>query len=210
VLPLDGPGQFAEYTLSGIVPEGATQADVGFRVNAECHCAGASDFTLYEARYVEDGDAANRVPNADFTRGMEGWASWGTGEIDLERSDRGAGSMLSVAATPADTAGLNSARFAVTPGAAYTVTFAARVAPRSAGSGYFHVVFFSSAELAREAILLEPASFLVGTTTTDARGTFRFDVQGLPPYNVSIRAKYSGDDKYWPAYADVRQERLAQ
>ncbi len=53
--PVEGQGLLFEYTLSGIVPAGATEADVGYRVNLECDCSGQADIILYEVRYTEGG-----------------------------------------------------------------------------------------------------------------------------------------------------------
>jgi len=206
--PLAGPGLLAEYTLSGTVPVGVTQAVVGFRVNIECGCAGTSDFFLYEVRYVEASEKVNRVPNGDFSRRLEGWGFWGSGSARLERSDRGAGWMLHVIATPSQTAAINSASFPVTPGATYTLTFAARVAPVSVGSGYFDIVFLDpSKEVTRRIIQLEPAYVLIGSTTTDGMGAYRFILKELPPDSLILQAKYPGNDRYWPAYAETVERR---
>ena len=201
--PIDGPGLFSEYILAGIVPAGSTQADVGFRVNTECGCAGTADFVLYEVRYVEGKETVNRVPNWEFTRGLEGWSFWGNGTVRLERSDRGSGRMLHVTATPTQTAAINSAAFPVNPGATYTLTFAARVSPVSKGSGYFDIVFLAPPEVAREIIPLEPAIVSIGSTVTDESGVFRFTLRPQGPFNVLFQATYPGDDGYWPAFASI-------
>jgi len=130
VTPLDGPGVFAEYTASGM-PADAAQAVVGFRVNTECGCSGISDFALYGVRYIEAATAANRVPNANFSAGLDNWGFWGEGTARLEHSDRGSGRMLHVAATAGQTAAINSASFPVRAGQIYTLTFAARASPAS-------------------------------------------------------------------------------
>jgi len=200
VTPLDEPGLFAEYTLSGIVPDGATQADVGFRVNTECGSAGTSDFLLYEVRYIEGDETANRVPNAQFSGGLDGWGFWGTGTARLEPSDRGTGRMLHVMAKPTEYAAINSAPFPVTPGRRFVVTFLARVSPVSIGSGYFDIVFLAPPEVARKMILLEPPTVLLGSATTDRYGTFHFGLEGLPPDSLLLQAKFPGNDSHWPAY----------
>jgi len=203
VTPLDGPGQFAEYSISGIVPNGAKEADVGFRINTECGCAGTSDFVLYEVRYVEDGKAANRVPNGNFFRELEGWGFWGNGSARLEPSDRYTGQMLHVKASPKESAAINSARFPVTAGETYTLTFAARVSPRSVGSGYFDLVFLAPPEIMRETIPLRPAAILIATPSTDEVGTYHFILKELPFGTQLLEAEFPGDDVYWPAYVDV-------
>lgn len=210
VTPLSGPGVFAEYTISGTVPAGVTQANIGFRVNDECGCSGTSEFFLYEARYVQGNETRNRVANGNFSQGLQDWGFWGTGTARIERSDRGPGNMLHVQATPAQSASINSAPFPVTAGATYTLTFAARVSPVSVGSGYFAVFLLKpSGEGQRDMIPLEPAA-IRDTTSTDGRGTYRFTVQGVPSARLKLRVKYSGiefpgsvgDEGYWPAYAE--------
>jgi hypothetical protein len=203
VKPLDGPGVYAEYTLSGVVPRDATQGNVGFRVNTECwDCAGISDFALYEVRYIE-GRGTNRVPNSNFRSGLEGWGFWGNGTAHLEPSDRGSGRMLHVKATPTQTAAINSAVFSVTPGQTYTLSFFARISPASIGSGYFAIFFLTpSTEAERRKISLEPGIFLSGWTTTDESGAFQFTLSRLPPATLLLVVKYLGDDKHLPAHAE--------
>jgi len=205
--PLSGPGVFAEYTQSDTVPTGATEAVVGFRVNDECGCAGTSDFTLYEVRYVEGQETTNRVPNGNFSQGLQGWGFWGTGTARLE-IDANFRQGLHVTATPAQTASINSSAFSVTAGATYTVTFAARVTPVSVGSGYFTVIFLNpSGEGTRVTIPLEPARVSVGKTTTDSNGAFQFTLRNLPEGQLLLEASYPGDgERYLPAWASIRLE----
>jgi hypothetical protein len=202
--PLEGAGLAFEYTLSGIVPEGAVQADVGYRVNIECDCSGPSEFMLYEARYQEPPGDASLVPNGNFADGMAGWGAWGQGSAVLVSSDRGPGRALHVRTQPGQAAAINSGRFAVRAGAEFTLTFLAQVAPRSLGSGYFDVVFLSAnQELRRFQIPLQAATLSLGQTITDGEGRFAFEVEHGPADPVAIRAWYAGDDQRWPAYAEV-------
>jgi F5/8 type C domain/Cellulase (glycosyl hydrolase family 5) len=201
VEPLDGQGVHGSYSYSGIVPSGAVQADVGFRVNTECTCNGPSDFVLYGASFNQGGDAENRVPNGNFVSGMNGWGSWGNGSVRLEKSDRGAGSMVHVTASSAESAAMNSANFAVTAGKPFTVEFEARVAPASVGSGYFSIVFLGvSDEVERKMLPLVPAAFVTGEARTRAGGVFQFTLTGLPHGKWSIQAQYAGDGRYLPAH----------
>ncbi len=218
VTPLTGQGQFAEYTealapgntVPATVPAGVAQAIVLVRVNRACACAGTSDFTLYEVRYTEGNETTNRVPNGNFSQGLEGWG-WrmSTGTVLLEPSDRGPGQMLHVMATPTQTVILNGTPFAVTAGATYTTSFAARVAPISIGSGYFAVVFLDSSgnEVRRLSIPFDLASISIGQTITDANGAFQFTLRDLPEGQLLLEASYPGDDeRYLPAWASVTLE----
>lgn len=197
--PLNGSGVYGEFTVSGVVPDGATRADVGFRVNTECDCSGTSDFTLYDVSYVED-DGANHIPNPNFSAGLGSWGIWGEANARLEASDRDGGSALHVTATPAQTAGMNSEEFTVSAGASYTVTFGARVSPESVGSGYFSMIFLGPAtEVSRQQIQLEPATFATGSTETGANGEFTFTLAEPPPDMLEVEVSFAGDDEYWPA-----------
>ncbi len=204
VTALDGAGLFAQYTLTGTVPAGATQADVGLRVNTECGCAGTSEFFLYDARYVQGSETANRVPNSSFAQGLNGWGFWGTGTTRLEPSDQGQGQMLHVTVTPSQTAAINSTRFPASAGATYTLTFSARVGSGSAGSGYFDIVFLdSSKEETRKQIPLKTAVVTIGSTTTDKEGAFRFTLSHMASGKFLLEARYPGGMQYLPEIASA-------
>jgi len=201
---LDGPGLSAEYTITGTVPARAIRSDVGFRVNTECGCQGTSDFVVYQVRYTEGNETVSRVPNSDFARGYDGWGSWGSGTIRPEPSDQDSGVMLHVKATPDQDAAINSAPFHVTPGATYTLTFVARIAPLSFGSGYLDITFQDAeAEFTRERIQLMPAVVRIGAATTDAQGRYAISLESLPRGKLLLEANYAGSDQYWPAYASI-------
>ena len=201
--PQDGPGMYAEYTVTGIVPSGSVEADVAFRVNQECGCVGSADFILYEGRYVEGSETSNRVYNGNFSHGANGWGWWGNGTVGLEPSDRGSGWMLHSVTASTQTLGVNSATFPVTPGAAYTMTIAARIPPSAHGSGYFAVMFLAAQEIRRDLIPFAPATLALGTMITDATGAFHGTMPGLPPFTFLVEATYAGDERFWPAYADA-------
>jgi hypothetical protein len=205
--PLDGPGVVAEYMLSGVVPDEATQADAGYRVNMECdNCSGSADFTLYEVHYTQGEGDSNRVPNWKFANGLQGWDAWGDGGTwQIVPSDQGSGSALHVTAQPGQTAAINSTNFDVIAGQPFTVTFVARVAPSSEGSGYFSLVFLGSdQEVQRFKIPLETKSVPLGEVTTEGGGTFEFQVSAAPAGSALFQAWYAGDDNHWPAYAEVK------
>jgi hypothetical protein len=196
----EGPGVAAEQVLSGNVPSGADGAVVGLRINTECNCAGPADLSLYGFRYAEDGGTANRVPNADFEAGLSNWGLWGTAEASLESSDRDAGSMLRVNATADQHMGLNSLDFQVTPGAPYTFTVAARVAPQSAESGYFVVVFLTGTrEIQRFTLPFEPASLTLGSATTDGDGSFTLAADLASELVGEATARFAGSSRLWPS-----------
>ena len=197
---LDGPGEYGLYSVAGLVPSGATSALVGFRVNAEDAGNAASDVSLYSATYSEGGATANRVPNGDLARGNQGWALWGTSRSRFQPSDRSTGTMVRVAATASESALLNSATFAVTGGARFNATFAARISPTSAGSGYFAVFFLGPGEIQRQRIPLRPHPFISNATTNES-GYFGYAWTGLRTQPIRVDARWAGDGDRWPALA---------
>jgi hypothetical protein len=204
--PLEGRGTLESYTLTGSVPRTASMASAGVRVNTDCGCVGTADAALYDIVFQEGASSANSVPNGDFAKGLKGWAIAGLAPLHLGRSDLGIGSMLRIKASPRQSLSADSPRFGVEPGQRFTLTFDARVAPASTGSGYFSLVFWGrSGEVSRERIPFAPASFALGTRTTDASGSFRatFHSPGaeLPLGQVRVDARFDGDQQLLPASA---------
>lgn len=203
VKPTEGVGVVAEYSVTSLVPDGTKEAMVGFRVNTECSCAGDTEFRLYEVRYREGNDTAQRVPNGNFSQGLQAWNFLSPNTVQIRSSDVSASSMLQAKATARENATINSSKFPVTSGAIYTLTFVARVAPVSVGSGYFAIFFLSgSSEVSRNAIPIEPA-FLTYNAVTDNNGEFRLISSGLPSSRFVIQGKYDGDSSHWPTYIRV-------
>lgn len=201
---VDGPGLVAEYTLTGIVPAGAIRSDVGFRVNTECGCRGASDFVLYRVLFVEGSGNTNLVPNSAFEQGMNGWGSWGNGRVRLESNDQGNGHMLHVSATEDQNIAINSAPFDVTQGATYSLTFVARIPPAAFGSGYFDITFQNAGgEFQREKIQLVPAVVKIGVSMIDTQGHYAISIPGPATGVILLEVNYPGNDEYWPAYASA-------
>jgi hypothetical protein len=197
-----GTGTYAQYQLSGQPPVAATQAVVGFRVNMEGAGPEPSDFSLYQASYIQTADGIERVVNGSFALGAQSWSLGG--QAQLVPSDRGAGQMVQVLATPSQTAALTSAPFALTPGATFNVSFSARVAPVSFASGYFTVIFLGAGtEISRQVIPLPANKVTFGTSSTDAVGHYQLGLASLGTSQVTLEAAYAGDAQHWPAYARV-------
>lgn len=200
--PVDGTGFFTQYPISGTAPAGAVQAVVGFRVNIEDAGPGASDFSLYQISYIQPDDGIERVANGDFSSRTQSWIL--EGQAQLVASDHGPGQMVEVQALPSQFALLNSAPFAVTAGDAFQLSFSARVAPLSVGSGYFTLIFLdANGEFLRERIPLAAEKLTVGSTTTDSVGNYQMSLTSLGASHVLLEATYAGDAQHWPAYARV-------
>lgn len=195
----DSSGVWHEYSVAGVVPDGAVVADLGYRVNTECACSGEADFTLGAVRYSEDG-VDRPLTDAMLPPGSYEWSVWG---IAVQGADQAG---LHVTADAGQDAAANSPRFSVTPGANYTATFVARVAPVSLGSGYF-AIFVSDGrtELTREMVPLSAAVVPIGSAVTDAAGRYELAIDAGTSVTGTVRASYGGGTEAWPARADVRQ-----
>ena len=103
---------------------------------------------------------------------------------------------------------LNSPRFTVKPGARYEFSVSARVAPKSAGSGYFALIFLKDdKETARVRLPIEAATVPAGSATTAEDGSWLLDLSSFAgdaaPGEYRLRASYAGSEWYWPSRADV-------
>jgi hypothetical protein len=223
---MDSPvaGVYAQYQLTGQPPVGATQAVVGFRVNTDDPTVtwpsywfagpAASNFSLYQASYIQPADGIERVPNGDFSSGALSWTLHG--QTQLLASNRGAGQMVQVSATASEFATLDSQPFGITPGAPFQLSFFANIPPSLLASGYFTLAFTdgtmgnflnipatSAGALHAETLPLTPGTATLSTATTDSAGNFQLSLSSLGTSQVILQAKYAGDATHWPAYAHV-------
>ncbi|MGZ4461727.1 MAG: hypothetical protein ACXVZP_02700 [Gaiellaceae bacterium] len=197
--PLEGPGSRGTYSIAGIVPAGATRASVGFRVNSECGCSGPSDLSLFSSGYSEGG-GANLVQNPSFADGLAGWTTSGD-VVAAVGSDK----TVQVQAAPSQASDLTSADFPVSAGGRFVLTFVARVAPVSSGSGYFGVFFRDNAgdEVSRAIIPLAPASVTLAGPRTTGTGSFHATLRGLPTEPARVAVWFRGSNRLFPAYASA-------
>jgi hypothetical protein len=201
----DDKGSPYNYTVTSTVPQNAAQAAAGLRVNTECNCSkdSAADLYIYNYSYTENG-GKNHIGNPSFANGLSTYNPWGSGSVDVLPSDQGSGSMLHVTADHQQSVGLNSATFAVTPGAKFTFTVHSRVVPGSFWSGFFGLFFLPSkgGESMRITIPFANPKTQIGTTTTDANGSFEFHWKNIPGTKFHVQVVYTGDSHYWPSYSD--------
>jgi hypothetical protein len=217
-------GVYAQYQLAGQPPAGATQAVVGFRVNTDDPATiypsywfagpASSNFSVYQASYIQPADGIERVPNGNFLAGAQSWIL--QGQTELVASNRGAGDMVLVGATASQFATLDSQQFAITPGAPFQVSFFASIPPFLVASGYFTLAFTNGAmgnyldipgtsagAVHAETLPFTPGKSAVGTVTTDSAGNFQLSLSPLGMTQVILEATYAGDAQHWPAYARV-------
>jgi len=216
-------GAYNQYQLPGQAPPDAAQAIVAFRVNSDDPTVlwpgywfagpGTSSFSVYQASYVQPSDGIERIPNHDFSQGSQSWTL--QGQTQLVPSDRGAGQMIKVVATPSQVATLDSRPFPVTPGANFLLSFSATIPASSSSSGYFLVAFqdasgnvldipgTSAGALKHETIAFTAAQLTFGTATADANGNYQLNLTSLGTSQAILEATYAGDSQHWPAYARV-------
>jgi len=198
----DGPGFYAQYQLTGVSPPGTVQVVVGLRANTEDSGPGVGDLSLYQVSFVQSADGHERVANSTFSAGAQSWDL--SGQAQLATSDRDAGQMVNVDVTADQFAALNSAPFDVTSGAPFLLSFFARVAPSSVGSGYFMIIYLNaSGEFFRERIPLAAGVMALGSTTSDAAGNYQLSLTPFGTSRVTLEATYAGDAAHWPSYARV-------
>ena len=186
------PGELGPVVYNGRIPDGVTGAILGYRVNTECNCAPVETSFLLDSVSYSEGGGPNRVPNGDFARGSADWSWWGATEFS-------AGAAL-VEASVAEEAGLNSRAFSVTPGAPFTVTFDARLSPRSLGGGFFVIIYLTDTEVGRTKVPFEPRSLAVDATTNGS-GTASATFPSLPEARWRFTAEYRPAADQLPAYA---------
>ena len=204
--PSSGQGVFADYTISGRVPAGATLGDVGLRINTECDCSGVASLALASVSYTEDGQTANPIPNGRFQTGLDGWGVWGSGQTGLSRGENGSGRALLLSAKPSQDVGVNSAGFAVHSGKSFTLTLRARVDPPTQSSGYFDIVFLGDGgEIQRFTTPIQVATVPAGTAQTKDDGSFELTLAAPPDASLSVTAWYPGDEVSWPAWAETER-----
>jgi hypothetical protein len=213
-------GAYTQYQLSGVAPTGAVQATVGFRVNGDYPATwpgfwyagpATSNIALYQVNYVQPADGIDRVPNGNFSLGSQSWTL--QGQSQMAASDRGAGQMVQVVATGSQSAMLDSQPFSITGGAAFQVSFFARISPTSASSGYLLLAFKdasgnfvpipgpNSSDLKSETIPFTFGRVTLGAATTDSAGNYQVSLTSVGTSQVILEAAYGGDAQHWPSHA---------
>ncbi len=190
-----------DFVVTGVVPDGATTADVGYRINEECACNGPVDLLVEEFNYSENG-GPNPISNPDFVAGPAGWIRWGEAAQVVETGG------LHVQAAYGQVASLNSEMFPVASGASFTMTYSARISPQSDGNGHFTLIFHGEdGPIRRFRKHIRPSRALAGHTVTDADGRFELVVE-TPAEPKLIEAWYDGTETHWPALAETGEAAL--
>ncbi len=194
-------GQPTEVSISGEVPENASQAVVIFRVNTEGAGPGSADIRVYDVTYREEGSEENRVADPRFDLGMDAWAPYGDGSGTFQPSDRGSGTMLRL--TASEDQGLyvdSTSTISVTPGTAFVLSSTAAIPKEFFGSAYVAMAFLDGDELSRVILKLTPQPIALGDGLTDGTGHLVVDSGDLEPGTYELRISYPGDLDHWPSY----------
>jgi hypothetical protein len=164
---------------------------------------GPAHVTLTSASYAQLGDATSRVPNGDFSLGPTGWSFVGpAGYV----TTKGRTSVRLDAASGVQ-AWAGSTRFAVTPGAAYTLSFNGTVPPTSTGNGAWLVAFFDPGNvfISLHELRFAPTPFPAGTVATGPDGSYSVDISAFGSGGLEIGASFDGGAVYWPAFAHIER-----
>ncbi len=189
--------------FNGRVPDGVSSAIVAVRVNTEGAGPGPANLRIYSVSFTQGGSDANLVSNGHLAQGKADWGSYGTGKASVVSSDRGAGQMLKLRASPDESINVDHPEFAVTPGSDYTLEVAAAVPAESAGTAYVAVIWAGAPEVDRDRLFLTPQPIELDGAMTDERGEATFDQQvALDAGQCIVTISYAGAADQWPAYVE--------
>jgi uncharacterized protein (TIGR03437 family) len=190
--PTAGAGVSALYTMAGTIPVGTQSVVFGARVNLECDCSGSADFLA--SSFTMDAGATG-VLTRDFSNQLNGWGVYSTSaSVTVENGS------LHVIAQPGQSVLLNSPPLPFTTAVPYTFRVKAQVAPKSAGSGYFALIFLgATGEISRVRIPFAPALVPVATLTTDTLGHYAAALAAGISGALNIQSTFAGDQNDWPA-----------
>lgn len=195
--PTSGNGIPTLYTLSGALPPGTQSVVFGIRVNRECGCSGSADFFVSD--FALETESGGKLTD-DFSNQLTGWSVETTGSPAATL--RIEGSRLHVTAAPDQSVQLNSSPLPFPSSSPIPLTFGvnAQVSPKSAGSGFFTLVFLgATSEISRLQIPLNTGQIVLGTTTTDASGHYSLSLPAAGSDVFEVLAAYPGSSDNWPA-----------
>ena len=131
--------------------------------SAATNCTRSNDSSIISAittptsKAEVSGARSVAVPNGDFANGLEGWLISDPATARLEPDGQGTGDKLRILVPATKKLRfVNSAPFAVTPGAGYDVVVGAQLAAGSSNFASFSLVFLSPSEVGRKVSRFEP------------------------------------------------------
>ena len=189
------------HAVNGNVPGGANRALIAVRANAEGGQPSRVDVRIERVRYEQDGDGVNRVPNAAFKRGLEGWGAYGMGSVRVQRG------VLRVQGSPRQEIFVDGSSFRVTPGASYDFSAVLDVPEDSVGAGYVSLIFLGEQEVGRQNLWFRPMPIELEPVTTDVDGGFMVGTAALDPGRYAVTIDYEGDAGHWAARSSTSLRR---
>ncbi|MGB7342034.1 MAG: hypothetical protein WBC91_24275 [Phototrophicaceae bacterium] len=189
------------YERRGTIPDNATNALVGWRVNTECDCNGVAEMTIYLAEFTIAEQAINLVPYGSFDNGSIGWDARGDRiNFIVGYTDN----FMELNIDETDFASVNSYLFNVTAGDSYRLRFDAIISEDTRNSGYFAVIFTDeSGEIQRDRITFRPNTNDLGIVTTDANGQYAISLGSSSM--STIEARFEGNELYNPIKTQFSQ-----
>ncbi len=193
-----------EAVLRGVVPEGATDAEILVRINSEGAGPGPADVRLERIGYVDGGAETSIVPNGDFDDGLAGWGFGGDPRGDLIVGGDGVDRWLELKASPDEQIVLNGPVVPVVSGSAYELSVRYGIDPATVGSTVVAVEFLG---LARHQLVLGVPVAPLLSSVTGADGTAEFDLDEFPrgPYEMNVTTPGALD--HWPAWTTIAGDR---
>jgi hypothetical protein len=187
---------YRDYTAAGVVPPGATKATVGVRVNTENGDAGGGDcdMSIASIRFEPKGGQALSF---DFKPGLKDWRISTNGKVGIGKDQSARQDLvLHLVANPKQSIHVDHAYFPVKAGNAFEMVVSASVPQKSAGTGYFDMIFAAAKEISRKTIPFEGGLHLDEESETNEDGVFQFK-RSLTPGNY-IKITGVGDAEHWP------------
>ena len=186
-------------SVTGLVPDGAEQALILVRANAEDATRGVADVILHEISLTDGADGSNIVPNGDFAGGIDRWGVYGTDSGGVGLVAAGAGRGLSIRTEADQDNFIDGALFPVAGGDEYVfdVTY-----EMGAGDADSVVVSIEFSGISRTNVLLHELATDIGEFVTGTDGTVLIpgDLLARP---ARLEITTDGDLTHWPAMVSI-------
>ncbi len=192
-------GALGTRTVTGIVPDGITEAVVVIRANAEDAVPGPADVRLAAISYREAG-GPDLVVNSDFDAGTNGWGIYGTPSGDVRVAGEGDETWLAISADRDQQVFVDGEIITVTPGAEYEFEVTFGIQDQSVTAVNVAIEFIGAERIHMD---MAPPRIEVVRATTDANGLLHLLGGSLEPGSYLLAVEYTGDLDYWPTEAST-------
>ena len=198
VKPRSTPGIPATYAYTGAIPEGATFARLGIRVNTEGATSGDCDVRVAEIRLEIEGQPPV-VKTFGSQSDLNFWA--GFKNLSAGQSFSIEDGQLHVVSPGSFNMIVNSNAIPLPASGSGKLVVRATIPSASIGTGYFALIFLNEKkEIARTTIPFDVPTTELPTALTGPDGRWRLPVR---PGRYAAHCVYDGDSGFWPAEATV-------